>query len=134
MTSQPVPHDQPTCATRPAHLCHMTSSPVSECFWQQPVSCAGQFQPSRPVLESRSTSPYTGSRNERCALEQHLPTHTPVCMHSKWDIGCFSKGFYLLPKWIDKWKNHFYEMRGEVGMSCHEKIKPTRRCLHQDRK
>ena len=33
----------------------------------------------------------------------------------------------------NKWKNHFYEMKGDVGMSLHEK-KGTRRCLHQDTK
>ena len=34
---------------------------------------------------------------------------------------------------MNKWKNHFYEMKGDVGMSLHEK-KGTRRCLHQDTK
>ena len=33
---------------------------------------------------------------------------------------------------VYKWKNHFYEMKGDVGMSVQEKIKETRRCLHQD--
>ena len=33
----------------------------------------------------------------------------------------------------NKWKNHFYEMKGDIGMSLHEK-KGTRRCLHQDTK
>ena len=32
----------------------------------------------------------------------------------------------------NKWKNYFYEMKGDVGMSLHEK--ETRRCLHQDTK
>ena len=32
----------------------------------------------------------------------------------------------------NKWKNHFYEMKGDVGLSLHEK-KGTR-CLHQDTK
>ena len=30
-----------------------------------------------------------------------------------------------------KWKNHFYEMKGDVGIM---KKKGTRRCLHQDTK
>ena len=32
---------------------------------------------------------------------------------------------------IYKWKNHFYEMKGDVGMP---QKKGTRRCLHQDTK
>ena len=36
-------------------------------------------------------------------------------------------------KYVYKWENHFYEMKGDVGMSLHEK-KGTRRCLHQDTK
>ena len=35
--------------------------------------------------------------------------------------------------WSYKWKNHFYEMKGDVGMSLYEK-EGTRRCLHQDTK
>ena len=32
----------------------------------------------------------------------------------------------------NKWKNHFYEMKGDVGMSLHEKERNKKRCLHQD--
>ena len=34
----------------------------------------------------------------------------------------------------NKWKNHFYEMKGDVGMSLHEKERNKKRCLHQDTK
>ena len=40
---------------------------------------------------------------------------------------CFLDGVTLDCTW-HKWKNHFCEMKGDVGMSVHE----TRRCLHQD--
>ena len=39
---------------------------------------------------------------------------------------------FLLYSTVYKWKNHFYEMKGDVGMSVHKKRKETRRCLHQD--
>ena len=35
-------------------------------------------------------------------------------------LGKRSKHRKLLPQ-VYKWKNHFYEMKGDVGMSVHEK-------------
>ena len=32
-----------------------------------------------------------------------------------------SKVLYCILLYIYKWKNHFYEMKGDVGMSLHEK-------------
>ena len=34
----------------------------------------------------------------------------------------------------NKWKNHFYEMKGDVGISHILKRKETRRCIHHERK
>ena len=45
----------------------------------------------------------------------------------------FCWGFAPKENEWNKWKNHFYEMKGDVGMLLHEK-KGTRKCLHQDTK
>ena len=41
--------------------------------------------------------------------------------------------FHSCHPYTYKWKNHFYEMKGDVGMSLHEKGR-NKKCLHQDTK
>ena len=42
-------------------------------------------------------------------------THQPLCIIETLPISSLSDCTY------NKWKNHFYEMKGDVGMSLHEK-------------
>ena len=36
-------------------------------------------------------------------------------------LGVISCEYSKEGRQVNKWKNHFYEMKGDVGMSCHEK-------------
>ena len=49
-----------------------------------------------------------------------LPNHSSNVVSSQREHK-FATIIYSLHAYMDKWKNLFYEMKGEVGMSRHEK-------------
>ena len=55
----------------------------------------------------------------------HIALHdlpfTPAWKSERRSIACSIESKAFSRSYRDKWKNHFYKMKGDVGMSGHEK-------------